>query len=95
MLEQDLLRNQRKRLAVLRHYEEVTHNVSKTCRYYGISRMAFYRWQHRYHEFGLEGLKDRSRRPHHSPVNVKYFSLPRGKARYTQPPSSRGIYRRE
>jgi transposase InsO family protein len=71
MLEQDLLRNQRRRIAVLRHYEEVTHNVSKTCRYYGISRMAFYRWLHRYREIGLEGLKDRSRRPNYSPRATK------------------------
>jgi len=33
MFELDLLRNQRKRIAVLRHYEEVTHNVAKTCRW--------------------------------------------------------------
>lgn len=71
MLEQDLLRNQRKRFSVLRHYEEVIHNVSKTCRYYGISQMAFYRWQHRYQEFGLEGLKDRSRRPLRSPIVLR------------------------
>jgi transposase InsO family protein len=71
MLEKDLLRNQRKRIAVLRHYKEVTLNVSKTCRYYGISRMAFYRWQRRYRELGLEGLKDRSHRPHHSPGATK------------------------
>jgi transposase InsO family protein len=71
MLEQDILRNQRKRLAVILHYEEVTHNVSKTCRYYGLSRMAFYRWLRRYRELGLEGLKERSRRPHHSPRATK------------------------
>jgi len=35
MQEQEFLRNLRKRLAIVRHYEEVTHNVSKTCRYYG------------------------------------------------------------
>lgn len=71
MLELDLLRNQRKRLAAVRHYEEITHNVSKTCRYYGISRMTFYRWYHRYRELGAEGLKDRSRRPHFSPKATK------------------------
>jgi len=71
MLDQDLLRNQRKRIAVLRHYEEITQNVAKTCRYYGISRMSFYKWQHRYQELGLEGLKDRSHRPLHSPRATK------------------------
>ena len=71
MLERDLLRNQRKRIGAIRHYEEVTRNVSRTCRYYGISRVAFYRWLHRYQELGLEGLKDRSRRPKHFPRATK------------------------
>jgi transposase InsO family protein len=71
MLESDILRNQRKRLCVIRHFEEVTHNVSKTCRYFGISRMAFYRWNNRYLKFGLEGLKERSRQPLHSPRATK------------------------
>ncbi|MBM3312217.1 MAG: helix-turn-helix domain-containing protein [Candidatus Aminicenantes bacterium] len=62
MPELDSSRNQKKGLAVIRHYEEVTNNVSKTCRYYGISRMAFYRWLHRYRDLGPEGLRDRSRR---------------------------------
>ncbi len=34
----------RHRLAVLRHTEEVTGNVARTCRYYGISRQTFYKW---------------------------------------------------
>lgn len=55
-------------LAVLRHAEEVTRNVSATCRYYGISRPTFYRWLHRYEELGEEGLRDGSSRPHHSPL---------------------------
>jgi transposase len=55
------------RLAVIRHAEEVTGNVSQTCRYFGISRQTFYVWLRRYEEKGLEGLRDRSRRPHHSP----------------------------
>jgi transposase InsO family protein len=57
----------RHRLAVLNHAEEVTGNVAMTCRYYGITRQAFYTWKRRYEELGLEGLKDRSRRPKSSP----------------------------
>jgi len=38
----EMIRNQRWRLAIIRHVEEITQNVAKTCRYYGISRMAFY-----------------------------------------------------
>ncbi|MFG2919878.1 IS481 family transposase [Kitasatospora sp. NPDC048298] len=60
-------RQAQRRLAVLRHAEEVTGNVSLTCRYYGISRNCFYRWQRRYQEEGVEGLRDRSSAPHHSP----------------------------
>jgi transposase-like protein len=37
----------KRRLAILRHAEEVTGNVSLTCRYYGISRQCFYTWRRR------------------------------------------------
>jgi transposase InsO family protein len=56
-----------RRLAILRHAEEVTGNVAMTCRYYGISRQNFYVWKRRYDELGPDGLRDRSRRPHTSP----------------------------
>ncbi|MEX1093905.1 MAG: leucine zipper domain-containing protein, partial [Acidimicrobiia bacterium] len=55
------------RLSVLQHAAEVNGNVAQTCRYYGISRPTFYKWLRRYEEQGLEGLRDRSSRPHHSP----------------------------
>jgi transposase-like protein len=29
---------------MIKHAEEVTGNVAMTCRYYGISRTAYYRW---------------------------------------------------
>jgi transposase-like protein len=57
----------RRRLAILRHAGEVTGNVAMTCRYFGISRQVFYTWRRRYDELGLEGLRDRSRRPKVSP----------------------------
>jgi len=34
-------KNAARRLAILRHAEEVTGNVALTCRYYGITRQAF------------------------------------------------------
>ena len=43
-------RKVRHRLAVLRHAEEVTGNVSATCRYYGISRQVFYKWRRRFED---------------------------------------------
>jgi transposase InsO family protein len=65
--ERELERRAQRRLAVLRHVEEVSGNVAATCRYYGISRECYYRWLRRYEADGLEGLKDRSHRPLHSP----------------------------
>ena len=37
MTERELERRAQRRLAVLRHVEEVSFNVAATCRYYGIS----------------------------------------------------------
>ncbi|WSW00664.1 leucine zipper domain-containing protein [Streptomyces sp. NBC_01006] len=66
-LQQQRDRQAQHRLAVLRHTEEVTGNVALTCRYYGISRPCFYKWLRRYQDEGLEGLRDRSSKPHHCP----------------------------
>ncbi|MEA3184933.1 MAG: hypothetical protein QOJ74_1410, partial [Ilumatobacteraceae bacterium] len=68
MTEQQLTRQAKRRLAILQHAEEITGNVAATCRYYGITRQCFYTWKRRYDEEGLDGLRDRSHRPHHSPL---------------------------
>ncbi|MCW5619572.1 MAG: helix-turn-helix domain containing protein [Burkholderiales bacterium] len=49
------------RLRVLRHFEEVTHNVSATCRHFGIHRSQFYDWRKRFEQFGEHGLRDARR----------------------------------
>jgi transposase len=67
MSEAQLPREVRRRLAIIRHAEEVTGNVALTCRYYGISRQCYYIWYRRYQTAGLEGLRDRSKRPLVSP----------------------------
>jgi transposase-like protein len=67
MDEREQQRKVRHRLSMLRHAEEVSFNVAATCRYYGISRQAFYEWRRRFEELGEAGLRDNSRRPHHSP----------------------------
>ena len=67
MTEQQLARMAKRRLAILRHAEEITGNVALTCRYYGISRQCFYTWRRRYDQHGLDGLRDRSHGPHISP----------------------------
>ena len=47
----------RRKLKVLRHAEQCG-NTAKTCRYFGVSRSTFYRWQRRYKKFGEAGLKN-------------------------------------
>jgi hypothetical protein len=61
--EQQPLKIARRRLVILRHAEEITGNVSLTCRYYGISRQCFSAWRRRYDAHSLDGLRDRSHRP--------------------------------
>ena len=50
----DELEIQRK-LRVLEH-ADVSGNVRKTCRYFGIGRASFYRWQAAYRQHGEHGL---------------------------------------
>jgi len=69
--EKELARGAARRLAIIRHAQEVTGNVSLTCRYFGITRQAFYNWLRRYEEHGVDGLRDRSRRPHTIPNATK------------------------
>ena len=71
MTERELSRNAARRLAVIRHAEEVTGNVALTCRYYGVSRRTFYIWLRRFEQFGIDGLRDRSKRPLVSPNATK------------------------
>ncbi|WP_456399580.1 helix-turn-helix domain-containing protein [Persephonella sp.] len=37
--------------------------MSKTCRYFGISRTTFYKWYKRYKGSGIEGLYDKPKTP--------------------------------
>ena len=71
MTERELARGAARRLAIIRHAQEVTGNVALTCRYYGITRQCYYVWFRRYEEFGVEGLRDRSSRPHLSPRTTR------------------------
>jgi len=48
MTEKELARGAAYRLAILRHAEEISGNVAKTCRYYGIAPQTFYKWARRY-----------------------------------------------
>jgi transposase len=42
-------------------------NVAQTCRHFGISRQAFYKWKNRFDAHGTAGLCNRPRRPRRSP----------------------------
>ena len=53
----------RRRLRWMIHYQKHNCNVSLTCRYFGISRPAFYRWHRRYNPQDLRSLESRSCRP--------------------------------
>jgi transposase len=55
------------RLRVLQWAEGEPRQVARTCRHFGISRTAFYRWQRRFDALGEAGLADRPRTPHRSP----------------------------
>jgi transposase InsO family protein len=55
------------RFKVLQHAEDGTGSVARTCRHFGISRQAFYRWRRRYRAHGDTGLADRPSTPHRSP----------------------------
>ncbi|SEI20628.1 leucine-zipper of insertion element IS481, partial [Paraburkholderia hospita] len=41
---------------------------SELCRKYKITRQTGYKWLGRHKSEGVDGLADRSRRPHHSPT---------------------------
>jgi len=48
------------RFKVLQQASERSRNVARTCRHFGISRQAFYRWKQRYEAHGEAGLRDRA-----------------------------------
>lgn len=47
------------------------HSVTGICSKYGISRNTYYKWKKRYNQLGIDGLQDRSRRPH----NIRYSKV--------------------
>jgi transposase InsO family protein len=55
------------RLKILQRAGKDARRVARTCRHFGISRRAFYKWKRRYADHGDAGLCDRPRRPNTSP----------------------------
>jgi putative transposase len=54
----------RQRLRWFDYYRAHGHHAALTCRYFGVSRQTFYRWQRRYDPQNLRTLEDGSHRPH-------------------------------
>lgn len=57
-----LSKEAKRRLAWFDYYHRCE-NISKTCRYFGISRKTFHYWKKRYQPYRLESLEERSKRP--------------------------------
>jgi len=55
------------RLEFVREYETELFTMTELAAQYGISRKTGYKWLEQYDAAGALGLRDRSRRPHHSP----------------------------
>jgi transposase InsO family protein len=55
------------RAKLLAHARDEARSVARTCRHFGISRQAFYKWKKRYDAHGDAGLSDRPRTPHRCP----------------------------
>jgi hypothetical protein len=85
----DILRKKR----VLEHAERIG-NIRKACRYYGVSRAAFYLWKKAYETYGDEGLVNKKPCPFPSSLpapnpNIRPGQVLRGKVR-TFPWSAKG-----
>jgi len=55
------------RLELIREYESELFTMTELAAQYGVSRKTAYKWLARYDVAGVDGLRDRSRRPHESP----------------------------
>jgi putative transposase len=55
------------RLELIREYESGLLTMTELVAQYGVSPKTAYKWLARYEACGVAGLRDRSRRPHHSP----------------------------
>lgn len=55
------------RLKVLQRAAARPRSVAQTCRHFGLSRRAFYKWKKRFEAHGAAGLCDQPRAPRRSP----------------------------
>lgn len=71
MTKADMARRMAWRFKVVQQACAQSRNVARTCRHFGISRQAYYRWKRRYDAQGEAGLVDRSSTPHRSPTATR------------------------
>ncbi len=57
----------KERIKFIFEVESGMFRFNESCERYGVSRKTGYKWLKRYGEAGLEGLRERSRAPHHCP----------------------------
>ena len=60
----------RERVIFVSDYLEGRASMTALWKHYGVSRRIAYKWVSRFEKEGVEGLKDRSRAPHHRPHRV-------------------------
>lgn len=58
------------RMSFIVSWQRGERSFAELCRMYGVSRRVGYKWAKRFAAEGLDGLKDRSRAPHHQPNTV-------------------------
>lgn len=68
MTKAELARRLAWRFKVIQQAGGRSRNIARTCRHFGISRQAFYRWKRRFDTHGAAGLADRPCAPHRSPT---------------------------
>ena len=69
----DQERDVQRKLKVLRHAEQ-TGNIAKTCRYFGVGRVSFYRWKTEYQQRGEAGLVNAKPIPKNRPIRLRQKS---------------------
>ena len=68
MRNKSTLFNARRKMVKMKIEEKM--EVTAIAKHFGVSRKTVYKWIKRFKEEGLEGLKDKSRRPHNSPKKI-------------------------
>ena len=60
----------KERMRFVTDWEGDLYSMVELCERYGVSRKTGYKWIDRYERDGPEGLRERSRAPHHCPHQI-------------------------